>query len=136
MKKIVLITTTLIFALGVSGFYLIQKGSSAVSADQVKAEIIATFKDEPAHFRISEASKALSAAVIEGGYQICANNSQALSESYVEVSKELDSLGGEGANLRFVINQATAQPGGMSDCDLRVIQTLIKDLKQNQKSRH
>ena len=44
MKKIVLITTLMIFALGVSGFYLLQKGSSAVSADQVKAEIIASFK--------------------------------------------------------------------------------------------
>lgn len=114
-----------IAAAGIAGaFYFMQEPD----AEQIKREIVDSFKAKPEAFDFEDAVQQLAAIRLEGDYAICAVTAEITGQQYVEISGLVDQYQSKIKGLKLALNSALAGEG-ISDCDYRVLMLVLNDYR-------
>jgi hypothetical protein len=103
-------------------------GSEAVvteDADTVKHSIAEQFSAAPAEFVLSESSRRLALARLDG-FAVCTQVDEAAAAQYVEVAAMIDKATLHAPEFRKLVEQVMDSDAGMNDCDFRVISLIAR----------
>lgn len=107
---------------------------SVSTPEAAKEQIKANFLADQRGFDFDSASLLLSESRVENEYAVCSATAEATADQYVELSGLIDKHAEKAPGLKIAMNAALRGSAGVSDCDYRVMETLIYSVGKNKQA--